>query len=225
MAVIPKISKVVSKDNTRSNLQYAIVTEDGLMVATDSYKLVVFDLRLYFPNSWERAIGKAFDINLLKAMEKSTVKEIEFANDFVAIGTRNGNEMRRYSAKLQETEMEDEKGDYDYKGSYMLLDLNGEFVKGMDRTYASFKFPNWKAVIPDWANSGKYTRVGFDPQMLLDLSLALSTRKLNTELNFIKNRDDSEYNFPERGIKVTTIIRDKKDRTYGLLMPRILEQN
>ncbi len=227
------------KDTLRTQLHYAIV-QDGKVIATDGNVMVFTSLAAWVGKEQaELAEGKAFHYDLLVKMAASKWKSIRLTERGVnfyksAIGTGEPDEFEFYSAQLHEPS----------KDLQVFQNINklGELMQFKAEVYneelkvrqeelvdATFKYPNWSAVIPqDYSKNNSYNQVGLNFEFLAKIGecFVQSSDGSNPtlRLEFSSATPDDKAHCTSRGIRVTPAKKDycfTRDgiEEVGLIMP------
>jgi len=92
------------------------------------------------------------------------------------------------------------------------FDCPAEFFSVNFSTDETWKYPNWKAVIPNHDKIQKQSLVGLNPEPLLKLSMALPFNKRQVVLSIID---------PCKAI--TVLANDPEIKSYGIIMPVMVD--
>jgi len=229
MKLFGDFHKVVGQPNQREALQHAVV-ERGAMVATDGHVLTVVDIRLWLdvhdkydnPDGLQRleyqlknVEGKCFHRDLLKKMALTKWKELYFDEYGVTfIDKKDKEEFEHYSGEAVQLL---DNGTVDYK-MWEAGEEEGDIKISEERFW---RYPNWRAIMPNRADSFPMEKFGVDTSLIMIAS------------NCFNSSSDS-MKFTLTGLHKAIMVdpldasdcinpRSRQCEQYGIVMPVMLK--
>lgn len=190
-----KIFKSCSSDSYRENLRYGLVTDDGMLICSDSHTLIQYDLAYHQMNSnVKNAHNKLIHKNILKKLSLRSVHYIEFAENNIIAKNKTGDIIDKYN----------------YSAIYCKESKKFKVLERIDDDFSNeyITFPDWKAVIPEKNEKlDKFNQFSVDSEKLKNVCESISDLKICLDITFISH---TVMEIKERG-------RASLDRTKAIL--------
>lgn len=209
MGKFKEVWKVCGYDKLKPAMQYALITNDEKIVATNAHMLVVIDMDDYgdFFEGASFAGDRLIHKDRLKLFSGPKVDKVIFHEKGYNILDKSGKVLDEFFFETTTAWPHDKAP----QGAYKLLgSKKKEFLI----------FPDWRSVIPTHSDKESVNTIGINAEYLYTVQKAIDSENtcLVSKLTFYKKRKTIKV---ERGFDID--FRNSDSETFGLIMENFIE--